>query len=285
MFIPEYKLPVPAGRGVARGVHLAERRVRGLADEQARRPQPEVRDHARQPDGPDGRRLPGLPEGRPDDRGLRRLRRGVPAARRPALPARRARDHGGRPHASCSTARAGRRPGAKASASHTASIAGDYAVTRELARAAGVVVAESLADFEDLVRAVHAACATSGPTARGSAPSRTPGSSAWRSPTTSGASTCRRSTPRRPARLEAIYREARIDSVVDVHNPIDLTPMTGDAAYEAVVRAVLEVGRRGRRHRGLRAADGRAQHAASRTRPPRGPHAARTRSRCRLDRG
>ena len=33
---------------------------------------------------------------------------------------------------------------------------------------------------------------------------------------------------------------ARIDSVVDVHNPLDLTPMTGDAAYEDVVRAVLE---------------------------------------------
>ena len=49
--------------------------------------------------------------------------------------------------------RAGRTPaGAKASSSHTASIAGDYAVTRALARHAGVVVAESLADFEDLTR-------------------------------------------------------------------------------------------------------------------------------------
>ena len=41
------------------------------------------------------------------------------------------------------------------------------------------------------------------------------------------------------ARLEAVYREARIDSVVDVHNPVDLTPMAGDAAYDAVFRAVL----------------------------------------------
>lgn len=49
--------------------------------------------------------------------------------------------------------RAGRTPaGQKASASHTASIAGDYAVTRALAKQAGVVVAESLADFEDLTR-------------------------------------------------------------------------------------------------------------------------------------
>ena len=48
--------------------------------------------------------------------------------------------------------RAGRTPaGASASASHTASVAGDYVVTRELARQAGVVVADTLDDFEDLV--------------------------------------------------------------------------------------------------------------------------------------
>ena len=49
--------------------------------------------------------------------------------------------------------RAGRTvAGMQASASHTASIAGDYAVTRELCQQVGVVVADSLADFEDLAR-------------------------------------------------------------------------------------------------------------------------------------
>ena len=49
--------------------------------------------------------------------------------------------------------RAGRTPeGAQATASHTASIAGDFTVTRELAEAAGVVLVEGLADFEDLAR-------------------------------------------------------------------------------------------------------------------------------------
>ena len=48
--------------------------------------------------------------------------------------------------------RAGRTSaGAQASASHTASIAGDYAVTRELAASAGIVLAESIDRFEDLV--------------------------------------------------------------------------------------------------------------------------------------
>ena len=42
------------------------------------------------------------------------------------------------------------------------------------------------------------------------------------------------------ARLEEMLRASRIDSVVDVHNPLDLTPMAGDAAYEEAVRAVLD---------------------------------------------
>ena len=49
--------------------------------------------------------------------------------------------------------RAGRTAaGASASASHTAAIAGDVVVTRELARAAGVTIADTPADFDDLLR-------------------------------------------------------------------------------------------------------------------------------------
>jgi acyl-CoA synthetase (NDP forming) len=135
--------------------------------------------------------------------------------------------------------RAGRTAaGAKASASHTASIAGDYAVTRELARAAGVVLADSVGDFDDLVRLFTR---LRGRRAEG-----------WRLGAVSNAGfECVAIADNlggfelppfdadTSARLGAIYREARIDSVVDVHNPIDLTPMTGDAAYEQVVRTVM----------------------------------------------
>ena len=49
--------------------------------------------------------------------------------------------------------RAGRTAaGAAAAASHTAAVAGDYAATRRLAAAAGVIVADTLEDFEDLAR-------------------------------------------------------------------------------------------------------------------------------------
>ena len=136
--------------------------------------------------------------------------------------------------------RAGRTPaGAKASASHTASMAGDYTVTRELAQAAGVIVAESLADFEDLVRLFSFLRGKRADGTRLGAISNA-GFEAVAIADTLGAFTLPSFDARTSARLEAIYRDARIDSVVDVHNPIDLTPMAGDAAYEHVVRAVME---------------------------------------------
>ncbi len=136
--------------------------------------------------------------------------------------------------------RAGRTAaGAKASASHTASIAGDYAVTRELAQAAGVVVAESLAEFEDLVRVFTLLRDKRADGPRLGAISNA-GFECVAIADTLGRLELPEFDGSTSARLEAVYREARIDSVVDVHNPIDLTPMAGDAAYEAVIRAVLE---------------------------------------------
>jgi len=136
--------------------------------------------------------------------------------------------------------RAGRTAaGAMASASHTASIAGDYAVTRELARAAGVVVAESVSDFENLVGLFAALRGKRVDGVRLGAVSNA-GFECVAIADNLGAFELPAFDAATSARLEAIYREARIDSVVDVHNPIDLTPMTGDAAYEQVVRAVME---------------------------------------------
>jgi acyl-CoA synthetase (NDP forming) len=138
--------------------------------------------------------------------------------------------------------RAGRTAaGARASASHTASIAGDYAVTRELARAAGIVVAESLAEFEDLVRVFTLLRDKRADGNRLGAISNA-GFECVAVADTLGRFDLPAFDAATAARLEAIYRDARIDSVVDVHNPIDLTPMAGDAAYEQVVRAVMESG-------------------------------------------
>jgi acyl-CoA synthetase (NDP forming) len=136
--------------------------------------------------------------------------------------------------------RAGRTPaGAKASASHTASIAGDYAVLRALARQAGVIVADSLEDFDDLTQMF---------TLLGGAPVN-----GWNLAAVSNAGfECVAIAdslgsfqlppygPIAERRLREIFAKSRIDQVVDVHNPIDLTPMTGDAAYAEVVEAALD---------------------------------------------
>ena len=136
--------------------------------------------------------------------------------------------------------RAGRTAaGAKASASHTASIAGDYAVMRALSTGAGIVVAETLEDFEDLVvlfsqLGQHAV--------RG-----------WRLAAMSNAGfecvaiadnlgrfTLPAFGPASDARLREVFVRCRIDQVVDVHNPIDLTPMAGDEAYAQVAETLLQ---------------------------------------------
>jgi acyl-CoA synthetase (NDP forming) len=136
--------------------------------------------------------------------------------------------------------RAGRTPaGAKASASHTAALAGDYVVTRELARAAGAIVAETLEDFEDLTQAF---CLLRDRTVRG-----------WRLGAVSNAGfECvavadnlgrfelagfSTATTRRLAELLTTWR---LDRVVDVNNPLDVTPIMADEGFAAAAALVLQ---------------------------------------------
>ncbi len=135
--------------------------------------------------------------------------------------------------------RAGRTAaGARASASHTASIAGDYTVARELAGAAGVVLAESLSDFDELVRLFTFLRGKRAGTRLGALTNA--GFEAVAFADNLGAFDLTSFGPATTRRLHAVFTQARIDSVVDVHNPIDLTPMAGDAAYEESMRAMLE---------------------------------------------
>ena len=136
--------------------------------------------------------------------------------------------------------RAGRTAaGAAASASHTASIAGDYAVTRELAASSGVVVADTLEDFEDLVTLFVGLSGRFPSGVRLGAVSNA-GFECVAMADNLGTLTLAPLVETTRQRLAAVLREARIDSLVDVHNPLDLTPMAGDAAYEQAVRVLLE---------------------------------------------
>jgi acyl-CoA synthetase (NDP forming) len=136
--------------------------------------------------------------------------------------------------------RAGRSAaGAAASASHTASIAGDYPVTRALFAQAGAVVAESLDEFDD---AVTAFARLRGKVARGrrlGAVSNA-GFECVAIADNLGILELVRFSPGTAARLETAFARAGIGGIVDVHNPVDLTPMASDAAYDEVFSAVLD---------------------------------------------
>jgi acyl-CoA synthetase (NDP forming) len=136
--------------------------------------------------------------------------------------------------------RGGRTPaGALASASHTAAIAGDYAVTRELADAAGVVIADSLADFEDLIRLCTML--------------RDKRVGGWQLGAVSNAGfecvavadslgrfRLASFTEATSTRLANLLESRRLAPVVAVGNPVDLTPIMDDEPYETAVRAVLD---------------------------------------------
>jgi acyl-CoA synthetase (NDP forming) len=135
--------------------------------------------------------------------------------------------------------RAGRTAeGAKASASHTASIAADAVVTRELASGAGVVVAETLEDFEDLVRLftmLHGRVPAGGRLGAMSnagfesvAFADNVGAMRFAKP---GAATLEK--------IGAVIRESRLERIVSVGNPLDVNPMMGDREFCEVVEALL----------------------------------------------
>lgn len=136
--------------------------------------------------------------------------------------------------------RGGRTPaGASASASHTAAIAGDALVTAALVRSAGVVVAETLEAFDDLV------------TTFVRLDGRRPAGARLGAVTNAGfecvaigdSADGLRITPfdeATTAALAGILRDRGLSGVIEVHNPVDLTPMADDAAFADVAATVLD---------------------------------------------
>jgi len=128
--------------------------------------------------------------------------------------------------------------GAQATASHTASVAGDYAVARELCRNAGIVVADTIADFEDLIM-LFACLRDKEVGGRRLGALSNAGFESVAMADNLGKFQLPKFTERTSLALREEFKKLRIDSIVDVHNPLDLTPMTTDAGYEAIIRAMI----------------------------------------------
>ncbi|MEI7529628.1 MAG: acetate--CoA ligase family protein, partial [Elusimicrobiota bacterium] len=128
--------------------------------------------------------------------------------------------------------------GQKAVMGHTASIAGDYLVTRLIMEHAGALVAETFDDFNDLAAL---ACSfadfeikhgntffisNAGFEAAGMADGVTARLTAHMGEGVA-------------AKMHATLKEFSLDSLVDAKNPLDITPMAPDAAIGGVVRTAL----------------------------------------------
>lgn len=135
--------------------------------------------------------------------------------------------------------RAGRTAaGASASASHTAAIAGDALIAQRLATQAGVIVADSLEAFDDLVRTfvLLDRRAIAGP--RLGAMSNAGFECVAIADSQAGLELAP-FTSTTSRRLTEILAGAGIGEVVEVHDPFDLTPMGDDPAFAAAAEAIL----------------------------------------------
>jgi acyl-CoA synthetase (NDP forming) len=136
--------------------------------------------------------------------------------------------------------RAGRTAaGAKASASHTASIAGDWPVTRALFSQAGAVVAESIEDFDDILTTFALLGDRKAAGRRLGAISNAGFECVAIADNLGSLELAEFSASTRP-RLEDMFRRAKVGEIVDVHNPIDLTPGSGDMGYMEGFPAILD---------------------------------------------
>jgi acyl-CoA synthetase (NDP forming) len=126
--------------------------------------------------------------------------------------------------------------GARSAASHTASMSGNYEVFRAACRQAGVVLAQTIEEFSDSIRAFSL---LAGRRPRGN---RVAGVVNAGFESTVGADELKRLTmarlsPRTVEKLNAINRFG----LVDTSSPfLDITPMADDAMYAEFVEAVLE---------------------------------------------
>jgi acyl-CoA synthetase (NDP forming) len=136
--------------------------------------------------------------------------------------------------------RAGRTPdGARASASHTASLAGDATVCRALLHAAGALVADSLEDFTDLTRLACALVDRPVAGLRLGALSNA-GFECVAIADHLGPFTLAAFHDDTRQQLARVLGAARLEAVVGVRNPLDVTPILVDQPFAEAARLVLE---------------------------------------------
>jgi len=139
--------------------------------------------------------------------------------------------------------KAGRSPeGQAATASHTASVAGDYLVSRAVFEQAGMIVAQDIDEFEDFVKNL---CFLAGKKVQGRRVgliSNAGFECVIMSDNLAGEEYLELAalTEETKAKLTAILQPLGIDRLQDVRNPLDATPVADDRTFCACVEPILE---------------------------------------------
>jgi len=131
--------------------------------------------------------------------------------------------------------------GQKAVMGHTASIAGDYLVTRLIMENAGALVAETFDDFNDLAAL---ACSFAGREIKHGNTfflSNAGFEAAGMADGVAGRVTAEMSQALADE-MNGTLKEFKLDSIVDAKNPLDITPMATDGAIGGVIKAALASG-------------------------------------------
>jgi acyl-CoA synthetase (NDP forming) len=136
--------------------------------------------------------------------------------------------------------RGGRTPaGARSAASHTAAVATDDRVAGALAAAAGILEADSLDEFEDLLRLAVLLGGRPPPGLRFAAVSNA-GFECVAAADHLGLLQPAGLSEATRARIERILAGAGLGGIAGAQNPLDLTPIAGDAAFAEAAEAVLD---------------------------------------------
>ncbi|MCX5783713.1 MAG: CoA-binding protein, partial [Elusimicrobia bacterium] len=134
--------------------------------------------------------------------------------------------------------------GQKAVMGHTASIAGDFVVAREVLSECGALVAETFDEFNDLTQMACSYADIKPKNGRTFIISNAGFEAAGMADniTSDGAVSVPSPDEKLNAQIENTLKEFKLDGIVDAKNPIDVTPMASDSAIEKISECALSSG-------------------------------------------
>jgi len=140
--------------------------------------------------------------------------------------------------------KAGRSPeGRQATSSHTASVAGDYAVSSSLMAQAGMIVTETVDEFENLIKGLAYLANKKVRGNRVGLMTNAGFESVIMADNLRGENgdlVLAEFSEQTVKKINQALAPAGIDRLQDVHNPLDVTPMADDATFGTCVEALLE---------------------------------------------